>query len=156
MKNRTSKIVFAILTLTFLLAVSLIVEDSSSLEEWVPCVPSPDMVELQYLGREGISYVNVSITFASSGFNVSDWGVLIFDGNNISVNAKIWRWTGVSIPVVITVKHLYNLGFLRPGEYNFTFKVWGFSIKNITFIVRDGANVNIDPPCGGGSIPRLY
>jgi hypothetical protein len=148
--------IFAIFTSTILLTASPAAENASSLEEWVPCVPNPDMVELQYLERDGVSYVNVSITFASSGFNVSDWGIPIFDENSISVDAKIWIWTGVSLPVVITVKHLYNLGFLPPGEYNFTFKVWGFNVKSITFVVREGANFDIDPPCGGGLMPRLY
>lgn len=141
---KTFKILLAILTVTFL-TTSVIVEVFSSLGEWVPCVPHPDMIELQYLEQDCISYVNVSITFATSGYNVSEWGEPIFDGNNISVDAKIWRWTGVSLPVIVTVKHLYNLGFLRPGEYNFTFKVWGISLKNMTFAARNRTNVSINP-----------
>jgi len=106
-----------------------------SQEQWVPCVPNPNQVELNYRKENYTSYVDVSIEFASSGFNVSDWGTPITDRNNISVDARIWRWTGVDFPVVIIISHTYNLGNLPAGEYLFTFKVWGFSIKNITFTI---------------------
>jgi len=150
MKNKTFGVILAILTLAILLTISQTTENALTLEEWVPFVPNPDMVQLQYLERDGTSYINVSITFHSDGFNVSDWGDPIFDGNKISVDAKIWKWTGVTLPVIITRKHSYNLGFLSPGEYNLIFKAWGVSVKNITFIVKGGANVDIDSPSGGG------
>lgn len=144
MKNNTAKLL-AILTIIALAATSA-TQNASSLEEWFPYVPSSDAVELCYLAQNGISYVNVSITFASSGFNISDWGTPIFDGSGISVDAKIWRWTGVSLPVVVNVSHMYNLGLLRPGEYNFTFKVWSYSVETITFKVAPKILLTTDKP----------
>jgi len=98
-------------------------------------VPNPNQVELNHRKENHTSYIDISIESPSSGFNVSDWGTPVTIGNNISVNAKIWRWTGADPPVVITISHTYNLGNLPAGEYLFTFKVWGFSIKNITFTI---------------------
>jgi parallel beta-helix repeat protein len=105
------------------------------IEQWVPCVPDASHIELDYRKENGASYVDVSIEFPSSGFNISDWGTPTTIKNNISADARIWRWTGVDLPVVITRTHAYNLGNLPTGDYLFTFKVWGFSVKNITFTV---------------------
>jgi len=105
-------------------------------EQWVPCVPDSSKVELDFRKENGTSCIDISIEFPSGGFNISDWGTPTTVGSNISANAEIWRWTGVAFPVVITEHHTYTLGNLPTGEYLFTFKVWGFSVKNTTFIVQ--------------------
>jgi hypothetical protein len=135
MANRTFTMALELLVLFVLFDASLIAKNASSLEEWVPYIPSADIVELNYWRQGGVSYVNVSITFPSSGFNVSDWGTPTFGGNSVWVNAKIWMWTGATCPIIITVKHTYNLGVLPPGGYNFTFKVWDSKVKSVTFKV---------------------
>jgi hypothetical protein len=134
------------------LAVLLLAATSLSfvtcqIEEWVPYVPQAQYVQLYYWMRNGISYMNVSITFASSGYNVSDWGIPVQDGTNISVDAEIWQWTGVSLPVVTIEEHSYNLGVLHPGEYNFTFMAWGYPVKSITFRIVEISGLVL----GGGS-----
>jgi len=96
-------------------------------------VPWPDQVTLEYRKDGGISYIDTSIELTTSGYNVSTWGIPVSTGNNISVDAEIWRWTGVVIPVVITLSHTYNIGSLRSGQYTFTFKVWLFPVKSTTF-----------------------
>ena len=73
--------------------------------------------------------------FPSSGFNISDLGTPHIVGSNVSVNAEIWRWTGIVLPVVITVTHTYTLGNLTTGEYFFKLTTWGCTVKSITFTV---------------------
>jgi hypothetical protein len=115
-------------------------------QEWVPYIPAEENVELRHWVANGVSHVNVSITFPHTEFNVSDWGTPIMVGNSISVDAQIWEWTGPTMPVVTIKQHTYELGFLSPGEYNFTFMVWGQIIKSLKFeIVRDIAIVNVWP-----------
>ncbi|MEM3640551.1 MAG: hypothetical protein QXH37_01315 [Candidatus Bathyarchaeia archaeon] len=114
-------------------------------EQWVPCVPRAEYVDILCWEQDGAYYVNVSITFAHSGFNVSDWGTPIFEVNNVSVDTKIWMWTGVTLPVIITISNTYNLGTLPAGEYVFTFKAWGFPIKNITFTVIPPVIIKFKP-----------
>jgi parallel beta-helix repeat protein len=104
-------------------------------EQWVHCVPLPSQVTLEYRKEGGISYIDTSIELASSGYNVSDWGVPASTANNISINAEIWRWTGVTNPVVTTLSHTYNIGSLTSGQYTFTFKVWLFPVNSTTFTV---------------------
>jgi len=115
-------------------------------QEWIPYIPPEENVELNHLVANGVSYVNVSITFPHPEFNISDWGTPIMVGNSISVDAQIWEWTGPTMPVTTIKKHTYELGFLHPGKYNFTFMVWGQTIKSLTFeIVRDIAIVDVWP-----------
>ncbi len=108
--------------------------------------PPENTVELYHWILNGVSYVNVSITFPHTKFNISDWGYSIFIGNSISVDAEIWEYTGPVVPVIIIVQHTYELGKLPPGEYIFTFMAWGQTIKSITFkLVNDVAITNVWP-----------
>lgn len=101
------KLLIVILVLTLLFSSSW--KAYSQFEEWVPYVPQSGYVELGYRKKSGISYVDIKIEFPASGFNISDWGTPFFVGKNVSVNAQIWQWTRISLPVVITESHTYNL-----------------------------------------------
>ncbi|MEM2971434.1 MAG: hypothetical protein QW270_03310 [Candidatus Bathyarchaeia archaeon] len=126
-------------------------------QEWIRCGVSPDQVELCYWKEDAISYINISITFPTGGYNVSDWGTPTITGNDISVTAEIWMWTRYSIQVITIANHIYNLGVLQPGEYNFTFKTlvdsvggkaYELPVESITFTVPSD-----DPPVGDIQIP---
>ena len=124
----------SILLVILSLALTVFLQNTGSqVGIWVPYIPPAKDVELCYWKQNGISYINVSIVFPTSGFNVSDWGSPVFENNKISADAKIWMYTGYQYPCVITLRHTYNLGKLRTGEYIFVFKAWGTHIKNITF-----------------------
>jgi len=114
-------------------------------EKWVKFVPNAGQVELYFWKEADVSYVNVSIWFPTSGYNISSWGTPIFEGNNITINAEIWKWTGFVAQVVITRSNIYNLGNLSPGEYLFTFEVWEFPVKNINFTVFIIATIDFNP-----------
>lgn len=127
---------FAIILLFSLIFQALIVTTASIVpqqEEWVPYIPTADHVRLDYWKENGTSYMNVSIEFASSGFNVTDWGVPVINGSIISADAKIWMWTGYQYPWRITLSHTYTLGKLSTGEYVFIFNAWCSPVKNSTF-----------------------
>ncbi|NWG11259.1 hypothetical protein HXY33_05880 [Candidatus Bathyarchaeota archaeon] len=146
-EKETKKVSFFVALIYFVLSATLffpvIVYGQ---EEWLPYTPNPDDVELVYWSQNDVSYVEVSIVFYDSGFEISDWGTPVIIGNGISVNAFIWRWNGVVLPVVIVLKHTYNLGILPEGEYVFTFQSWWSSIESITFVVtRIPATLDIEP-----------
>jgi hypothetical protein len=48
------------------------------------------MVDLRFWMLDGISYINVSVTFSDGGFSVSDWGTVVRKGCEIWVDSKIW------------------------------------------------------------------
>jgi len=112
-------------------------------DEWIPCVPDASIVRLEFWIENGISYMNVSIEFPSSGYNVSSWGTPSIVGNNVSVDAEIWCWTGIDMPVITERVHTYCLGNLSIAEYFFTFNVWGQPVKNVKFIISEFSTVQI-------------
>ncbi len=117
----------------FLTLLSVRVE--AQVEEFVPYTPDSSQVGLICWEQSGVSYINITIEFPDTGFHISSWGTPNTTGNNISVDAGIWRWTGLSFPVITTVSHTYNLGDLLYGEYNFFFETWGSPLRNTTFLV---------------------
>ena len=126
---------FLLLLGTFGLALSIVPVRG---EEWVPYVPEPwqwwpEEWSLLYWEKEEISYINVTLVFPDSGYMVSDWGTVVMDGSAIWVDSQIWDWTGPALAVITTRSHTYSLGFLEAGEYTFTFKVWGYPVKSISF-----------------------
>lgn len=113
---------------------------------WVTHVPDADQVQLYYWRGNCTSYMNVSITFCNSGYNVSDWGTPTIIGNDVSVNAEIWHWTGIVYPWCWTASNTYTLGNLTVGKYHFTFKVWEYHhVKNITFNIYVNSTVDFCP-----------
>lgn len=115
--------------------ITLILFSSSvfAFGNWVTYVPSASQVELSYLENDGISYMNVTIWFSSSGYRVTDWGRPHIVENKVSVDAAIWDWTGLEAQVMTPKSHLYSFGNLPEAQYLFTFKAWGSSVKNFTF-----------------------
>lgn len=118
-------------------------------EEWIPYVPEP----WQWWPKEwslihwtigGISYINVTLVFPDSGYMVADLGAVVKDGYEIWVDSQIWDWTGPALMVITKDSYTYDLGYLKEGNYTFTFKVWGYPVKSISFIVTILGDVNGD------------
>ena len=103
-------------------------------EQWMPYVPSSQMVDLRFWMLDGISYINVSIVFAHSAFKVS-WGTVVKDGYEIGGYSKIWEWTGIHLCVITTLSHTFSLGPLEGGNYTFTFMVWNEIVESINFTI---------------------
>ena len=150
--SKMTKKLFLTGMLALIILISFPLGVSAQFDGWIRYVPGDNQVELNYWKVNGASYINISIWFASSGYNVSDWGMPIFVGNNISADAKIWRWTGIGFPLVTTMYYTYILGTLSAGEYLFTFEVWGYPVKNVTFTVFVPAPPP-PKPVGGYSFP---
>ena len=106
-------------------------------EEWVPIVPGTNQVDFTFWMENQTAYIEVYIEFMHGGYNVSDWGYVVIDGYEISVDSEIWMWTGVSIQVITTLCHTYNLGELEDGSFTFTFEVWGTPVKDTTMKIQE-------------------
>lgn len=113
-------------------------------EEWVPYVPRSDMVELVFWTENRTVYIDVAVTFPDAGYTVSDWGTPVREGYEIWVDSKILDWTGPAALVITTYRYTYNLGFLEKGNYTFIFKVWGYPIKSIRFVIGLEGDANQD------------
>ncbi len=121
-------------------------------EEWVPYLPRESDVTLVFWKQNGESFLDVSIEFPESGYNVTDWGTLIFGCGQISVSADVWRKIGLTVPAFITKDHTYALGNLSAGSYLFIFNSWGVAIKETVFDVGVSLAIFIR---GDGSIDPL-
>jgi uncharacterized protein (TIGR03437 family) len=78
----------------------------------------------------------VRLICPNSGYRVTDWGHVVRNGSDFSVDVKVQRWTGVSAQMIRTLKQTYALGALAPGTYSFTVKVYGSVAKTQQFSVQ--------------------
>ena len=121
---------------------------SSTAEQWEPAPPNSTGTEISTLISNGAVYARVKLTFPNAGYRVTDWGQVVRTGSDISVDAKVERWTGGSAQVITIVEHLYELGELTLGTYSFTFKSYGALFKTQPFTVNSTppvANAVDDP-----------
>jgi uncharacterized protein (TIGR03437 family) len=78
-------------------------------------------------------YAKVELYFPDTGYSVTDWGQVTRSGNNFSIDLKIERWTGESVAHTTVVDHDYLLGALDSGTYTLTIKMYGTTVKTLTF-----------------------
>ena len=106
-------------------------------EEWIPYVPNSSQVKLKFWMINQSARINVTITFPTPCYNVSNWGEIKKDGYNLSVDSEILRWTGACIQVFLiwSISHTYDLGHLEEGNYTFTFSAWGVPVNSMAFTV---------------------
>jgi len=129
-------------------------------EQWIPYVPSPEQVDLVFRTENRTAYIDVKITFSDAGYEVSDWGTVAQDGYEIWVDSKIWEWTGPAPEVITPYSHTYDLGYLKEGNYTFTFKAWGISVESIVFTTPPPSHpqikiTGIRPPEGPPGVKGL-
>ena len=106
-----------------------------SLEEWVPTLPPwPDTVRLEAISVERNAYVKVAMEFPTGGYDVNWGSVTRIDDSTFSADAEIWVWTGPVIMMTTGASHVYDLGALPPGVYEFIFKTWGVYTKSLQFV----------------------
>ena len=109
---------------------------------WVPTLPPwPETVRLEATSIGGNAYVEVEMTFPTGGYDVNWGSVTRIDDFTFLADAEIWMWTGPVILVIIDVSHVYDLGALPPGTYEFIFKTWGTPIKSLYFEHSTGLDV---------------
>ncbi len=101
--------------------------------EWIPYIPSNKQITIYHFEENNVSYLNVSILFSDSGYMVSDWGTLNIMGNNVSANVEVWKWQGITRPVITVESHIYALGSLSEGQYAFTLEAWDRPIQEVVF-----------------------
>jgi hypothetical protein len=108
--------IFLVLVLFFCCA-----RDTAIAQTWEP-VSTGFNTEIRIWTSGGNAFAEVRLTFPNTGYRVTDWGEVVRNGSDFSVDAKVERWTGASGQAITTLEHTYALGALAPGAYSFTFK----------------------------------
>ncbi|HEY6660985.1 MAG TPA: S8 family serine peptidase [Pyrinomonadaceae bacterium] len=116
-----------------------------------PTVLAGPQVELKSWVFEGRTSVYVKLNFPDAGFRVPDWGAPAHVGNDYSVNATVERFSGASVQANSNTAQIYDLGVLAPGNYTFTFKNSGTTVKTLNFTVSATA-----PPPNPIDDPREF
>lgn len=105
-------------------------------ERWIPCVPDPREVDLDFWLVNETAHVKVVITFPVIALNVSDWGIVLRKNSDFWVDSEVWFLvTDAYLPMVQVIPRTYDLGYLKSGTYTFTFKTWGTPVKSVIFSI---------------------
>ncbi|HYP54668.1 MAG TPA: hypothetical protein VEQ42_14055, partial [Pyrinomonadaceae bacterium] len=102
-------------------------------EEWVPYQLNAGQTNVRVWTSQGTTYARVLLTFNDGGYRVVDWGQVVRDGNDFSVNVFAERWTGGSTQAITFAENGYALGELAQGSYTFTVKSRGTAVKSVSF-----------------------
>ena len=116
-----------------ILLLFFVVLPARAAEEYLPYQPTPAETEIHVWTSGNTTLARVKFTFRDCGSRVIDWGAVERQGNNLSVDIKAERWTGVVCLAITTAEHIYNLGQLQPGAYTFTVKSRGTPIESAQF-----------------------
>jgi hypothetical protein len=81
----------------------------------------------------GQFYLKVELYFPDTGYSVTDWGQLTRSGNDFLIDLKAEHFTGESQAHTTVVDHDYPLGAITSGTYSLTIKMYGTTVKTLTF-----------------------
>ena len=108
---------------------------STTPETWEPA-STGFATEILISTSDDSTSAEVRLICPNSGYRVTDWGHVVRNGSDFSVDLKVERWTGGSAQMITTLKQTYALGALAPGTYSFTVKVYGSVAKTQQFSVQ--------------------
>jgi CSLREA domain-containing protein len=110
---------------------------------WQPVVLTEQQIaEMKAWTVGGRTSVYVKPQFPDAGYRVVNWGQVVKSGNDLTVDASVEKFTGVSIQSVVSTAQIYDLGPLANGTYNFNFKTSGTLAKTLQFSVSS----TVPPP----------
>jgi uncharacterized protein DUF4214 len=102
---------------------------------WSPTVLNANQVELNTWTIDGRTSIYVKLNFPTAGYRVGNWGTAVQAGNNFTVDALVEQFNGPSAQVLTSTAQIYDLGALAAGNYTFTFKNSGTTVKTLNFTV---------------------
>jgi hypothetical protein len=101
-------------------------------ETWQPATTGFSTDIKVWARSNGTIFANVRLTYPTGGWRGSS-GPVTRAGNNLTVEAQVERWDGITTQGITYSENGYNLGVLQPGRYTFTFKSFGVVIKSLEF-----------------------
>jgi len=102
---------------------------------WSPTVLNANQVELNSWTIDGRTSIYVKLTFPDAGYRVGNWGTPVQAGNAFTVDALVEKFNGGSAQVITNTAQIYDLGAIAAGNYTFTFKNSGTTVKTLNFTV---------------------
>jgi hypothetical protein len=115
--------------LLFLLAPAA----AAQTETFEPYALRADQTDVRVWTFEGVTRARVVLTFPTGGFRITEVGPVTRQGNDLSVDFTIDRWTGGVTQAIVVREFFFDLGALEPGTYTFTVRSRGAAVKGVTF-----------------------
>src|SRR5687768_18164789 len=103
---------------------------SAQTETFEPFALRADMTDLRVWTSGEKTHARVVITFPTGGYRVNSAGPVTRQGNDVSVDYVIDRWTGGTTQSLVIREDFFDLGALEPGTYTFTVKSRGTNVKS--------------------------
>ncbi|HEX8284081.1 MAG TPA: DUF4214 domain-containing protein [Pyrinomonadaceae bacterium] len=102
-------------------------------ETYEPYILRADQTDVRVWTSGETTHARVVLTFPTGGFRVTQVGPVTRQGNELSVDFVIDRWTGATTQAVVVKEYFFDLGALAPGAYTFTVKSRGANVKSASF-----------------------
>ena len=106
---------------------------------WNSTVLSGPQVDLKSWTQSGRTFVYAKLTFPDAGFRVTNWGNATRAGNAFTADATVERFNGMSPLAISNTAQIWDLGAIAAGNYTFTFKNSGTTVKTLNFTVSSTA-----------------
>ena len=102
-------------------------------ETYEPYILRADQTEVRVWSSGDGTHARVTLTFAMGGFRITEIGPVTRQGNDLSVDFVIDRFTGPVTQGIVVKEFFLDLGALGPGAYTFTVKSRGHVVRGVTF-----------------------
>jgi hypothetical protein len=102
---------------------------------WLPYTLTPAQTSIEVLTCGSRTFAKVKIIFSDTSYRVVDWGQVQKTNNNFTVDIKAEHHNGVALQVIVPRDHVYDLGELGPGSWNFTVTSRNVFVKSKSFDV---------------------
>ena len=108
---------------------------SAQTETFEPFTLRADMTAIRVWTAGDRTHARVNLTFNDGSYRVTSVGAVTRQGNDLSVDFVIDRWTGASTQALVLKEYFFDLGTLpsEPGTFTFTVKSRGANVKSVSF-----------------------
>jgi hypothetical protein len=102
-------------------------------ETFEPFILRADMTDVRVWTSGDGTHARVVLTFPMGGFRITNISPVTRQGNDVSVDFTIDRFTGPVTQAIVVQEFFFDLGALEPGTYTFTVKSRGNTVSSVTF-----------------------
>jgi hypothetical protein len=102
-------------------------------ETFEPFILRADMTAVRVWTSGDHTFARVNLAFPTGGYRVTSVGEVARQGDELSVDFVIDRWTGITTQAVVLKEYFFDLGALGPGAYTFAVKSRGNVVRAVTF-----------------------
>ncbi|MGC9455760.1 MAG: choice-of-anchor D domain-containing protein, partial [Phycisphaerae bacterium] len=108
----------------------------TGVENWQPYVPSAGETEIDIAIGDSIVESTVTVNFPTSGYRVSQWGDVQYQGGQYVVSILAEQSVGSAYSQVVTpLSHTYSFATPDPGSHEFVVTAWSQYVDAEAFVV---------------------